>query len=116
MADGVRCNRPLYVHSGDALDSTELVYGVDMSPMLPAAVNLSSVAAPTVNPAGITIANQAINALTVTDNDGTTTIAASKGVIFTKTGGVKGQTYDVTFAVTTAGNSVLKIIVPVVVQ
>ncbi len=113
MTDGVSTTNTLVVHERDAVSNSDLTYGVDCSPFLPSGTSLSSVSVLSVIPGDMTIANEAINSGTLTDNDGTTTVSANKGISFTKTGGRKGRKYTVEFTVTTTGGSVFGVTVPI---
>jgi hypothetical protein len=113
MSGSVTTNATLVVHSGDALDITDLVYGVDCNALIPADSTLTGASVISVLPSGMTISSVQVPTETVTDSDGTTTIAANKGFVFVKTGGARGSRYEATFQVTTDGGSVMRIIVPI---
>lgn len=113
MSGSVTTNATLVVHSGDALDITDLVYGVDCDALMPSGSTLTAASLISVLPSGMAITAVQVPSETVTDSDGTTTIAANKGFVFTKTGGARGSRYEATFQITTDGGSVMRIIVPI---
>ncbi|MGB0758685.1 MAG: hypothetical protein ACPGPS_04100 [Rubripirellula sp.] len=110
----------LTIHPLDHVSVSEMPYVANFAPILPSAVTLNTLVAPTatiIPDNQLVVSDLSINVAEITDNDGTK-VAAEKGVAFTidPNTGVPGVTYEVTIKAKTDGGSELALIVPVKVQ
>jgi hypothetical protein len=90
------------VSAGEAVKhraATDIV-GVDFSTLLAEGETLTGTPSVSVQPAGLSIDNEQINAVEFTEKDGLSGIPAGKGVTMTLSGGRRGKEYLVTIVAT----------------